>query len=338
MGYDLVTWAPRVGASGDDAYNIPGGTKLNASVDSGNPTRIEAGGSTFTSPVPTIAEINASSQWNQVIGLYNRRQSQMNTILNGTPTPISYISPDTRITAATIAALYTAIGSLRTSEGFGAYTFPTAEIAANKIVYGYHLAHARKALAISGVQTKTLKKWARDRLESPYGTVNAARSSIYTGSTPVSNYGPRAPFQGGPNDLSFDGLANGYRRVRYIGTFPVFGFTDSAQIVTATLKLVASTSGTTTGYLGPTGTTSVDNAAAPIAADFDTLTSQVNITGTGTFTLALSASLFASTQLMQHFLWAVSTDYLANSAGLVGTAEHSPGSLTHTLTLEIDWG
>jgi len=338
MAYDLVTWSPRVGSSGDDKYNVLGAKKIDGSQDTGLPSRIDAGSSSYSS-TPTISEINAGSGINQVIALYNRRQAQMNAIMNGTPTPISYLtSNDTRIVALKFTDLYNAIGSLRSTEGFTAYTFPTSEVAAGKIVLGTHLAHARKALAIAGVQTRTLKKWARDRLESPYGTVNAARSSIYTGSVPVSNYGSRAPFQGGPSDISFDGLASGYRRVRYIGTFPVFGFVDNAQIVSATLKLIATTGGAVTGYLGPTATTSADNNAAPAAGDFDTLSSQVNITGIGTFTLAISAALFASTQLLRHFLWAVSTDYNAVSAGLVGVSEGSFGGTTHTLTLEVDWG
>jgi hypothetical protein len=73
MGFDLVTWSPRIGATGDDAYDIPGATRMDGTVDTSvEHTRVEAGSSSF-SDTPTIAEINASSHWNQLIAALNRR-------------------------------------------------------------------------------------------------------------------------------------------------------------------------------------------------------------------------------------------------------------------------
>ncbi len=132
MGYDLVTWSPRVGAAGDDVYNVPGAIKLDGTMDTGNASRIERGSNAF-STTPTIAEINASSGLNQVIGLINRRIRRYNTLFG--------------------LSIFNRINTVRLTEGFASYVFPTAEVATGKAIRGTHLAHMRKALRISGVLT-----------------------------------------------------------------------------------------------------------------------------------------------------------------------------------------
>jgi hypothetical protein len=151
MGFDLVTWAPAIGGSGDDLYNVPGAVTLGGSQDTGNPTLIEAGDASGFSSPPTIAEINASSGLNQVIGLLNRRIALYNAAY-GTSymSALSYLT-QTKISATALAAINTKIGVLRAAEGFSVYTFPT-DIASAKIIKGVHLANMRKALKISGVQ------------------------------------------------------------------------------------------------------------------------------------------------------------------------------------------
>jgi hypothetical protein len=70
---NLVNWNPRVSDTGDDFYNLPGAVKLDTTQDTGNPSRIDAGDYSGFDVCPTIAQLNASSGVNQVIGAYNRR-------------------------------------------------------------------------------------------------------------------------------------------------------------------------------------------------------------------------------------------------------------------------
>ena len=180
MGTDLVNWEPRIGGSGDDAYNIPGATKLDHEFDTeGEPTKIYAGNSSganpgsladFSSPstmslVPTIAQINASAGLNQVIGLTNRRIKMWYALTGVTSaTPLNYITVGSGVTAngstpTSFWEIYEAITGIRSSEGFTPYTFPSTDASADGNVYagcrvyGYHVATMRKALGLYGVQT-----------------------------------------------------------------------------------------------------------------------------------------------------------------------------------------
>jgi len=174
MAFDLVTWAPRVGASADDAYNIPGATKLDGSVDSGAPTRMKAGSSAGFSTTPTIAEINASSDLNQVYGLANRRIRNYNTQFGTALGTLTYVAAEARITATHITTARTRINALRVAEGFDNYNF-TADVAVGKPMKGDAIAELRKALGIAGIQkiivpSSSLVNGFR-RTDNPYNTL-----------------------------------------------------------------------------------------------------------------------------------------------------------------------
>ena len=149
MAYDLVTWSPRISASGDDKYNVLGGTKLDASIDTGLPTRIDAGDSSSYSSTPTISEINAGSGLNQVIAAINRRAAVHNSLFGTTIPVLSYIAPDVRISAAKFLEIQTGINNVRRTEGFTSNGSFTTPVAGNRIL-GTSIAEMRKALAISG--------------------------------------------------------------------------------------------------------------------------------------------------------------------------------------------
>jgi hypothetical protein len=179
MAYDLVTWAPRVGSSGDDKYNVPGATKLNGFVDSGLPSRIEAGDSSGFSATPSIAEINNSSGLNQVIGLLNRRALRHNALFGTTIPTVAYQAIDERITAAKVAAVNAGISGVITTEGI----LPTGASLSNPSVgtmmRGTTLANMRKALAISGTlrphyfqdTVNDVIDWNQyRRIDNPYGS------------------------------------------------------------------------------------------------------------------------------------------------------------------------
>jgi len=150
MGFDLITWAPRIGSSGDDAYNVPGSTNIDLSVDTDNPTINVPGIFSFSSP-PTIPEINAATLWNQAIGALNRRIQIFNSLFGTTLTTLSYLTA--RVTAANVTAIQSKINAMRAQEGFAAFSFTTATAGNGHLRFGYFLAEIRKSLRISGVAT-----------------------------------------------------------------------------------------------------------------------------------------------------------------------------------------
>ena len=180
MGFDLVTWAPRVGSTGDDVYNVPGGTKLDGSVDTGGPCTVQAGDSSGFSATPTVAQLNASSGINQVIGLYNRRALMFNAAFGTSLATIAYIVSGTMPKATDFTNILTKINTLRggsagTNEGWtgGNLAWPISTPTAGQPIMGHHLAFLRKALAISGTMVCNnggAKMWQYTRNDSPYGT------------------------------------------------------------------------------------------------------------------------------------------------------------------------
>lgn len=208
MGYDLVTWAPAIGGSGDDLYNIPGAKKLDATTDTGAQTPILAGDSSGFSATPTIAQLNASSHFNQVVGLYNRRKGIYNTAFGTSLATASYVSAGAKVLASDYTGLLSKINTLRSQEGFtgGALAWPNTTPTAGARVSGDHLAYLRKALAISGsikfiIDTSVgflsfaNVQWANgigggggnlaqySRLDNPYNTHSAeVDDATYTGS------------------------------------------------------------------------------------------------------------------------------------------------------------
>jgi hypothetical protein len=171
-----------VGGSGDDLYNVPGAIKLDASQDTGNQTRIDVGDASGFDATPTIAQLNASSGLNQVIGALNRRILNYNATFGTTATTLSYLSADAKITASNFTAINNKINTLRTTEGFATYTFSSPST--NTSIKGIHLANMRKALAISGTLTPVYNAWAGYiRHDSPYGTLSS--ESLYTGGSEI---------------------------------------------------------------------------------------------------------------------------------------------------------
>ena len=163
MGFDQAIWVPAITPGGtgannstadSNAWDVPGSTKLNGSVDAGSPWRVGAGSSSF-SPTPLISEINLSSDFNQVNGLINRRIKRYNTLFGTTVATVPYFSSSNRVKAADLISMQTAINNIRTAEGLPAFIFTIVPTAALKIL-GSHLAELRKALRISGVLSRTV--------------------------------------------------------------------------------------------------------------------------------------------------------------------------------------
>jgi hypothetical protein len=154
MPTDQVTWNPRIDAAAG-CYEIPGGTKLDGTLDSVNPrTRILAGSSSFSS-TPTIAQINASAHLNQILGLINRRIRLWNSA-HGTNYPVqAYVAAGGRISSNPFATARANIDLLRSLEGAAPYAWsnnwPSEE---PPLLLGRHLAELRQALAVISVSTQ----------------------------------------------------------------------------------------------------------------------------------------------------------------------------------------
>lgn len=176
-----MTWQPSItpGGATDDAYNFPGSTKLDGTFDStGNPSLVKTGSvAGWVLPNnPTIAELNASSDWNQIVGLYNRRATRFNTQF-GTTIPIfAYRVVTSRVgLRATDYNTFTGdINTLRAFEGFTPYTFPVKSAGQQRL--GSDMAHCRKALGIYGplaIKIDTSEPIASTwytRSDNPYNT------------------------------------------------------------------------------------------------------------------------------------------------------------------------
>jgi len=179
MAHDLVsTWNPRVGAAGDDLYNVPGAYKLDGTLDTGDFSDILFGDASSYSTIPTIAEIAAGIGINQVIALVNRRIKNYNAQFSTSTTAQAYLT-GTKAKAADIASVNNKINAMRQLEGLPSYTFPTSEEIAARRIRGTHLAHWRKALAISGILTPTIEATSSGfysgqdiyvRTDNPYAT------------------------------------------------------------------------------------------------------------------------------------------------------------------------
>jgi hypothetical protein len=176
MGFDLVTWSPRVGSTGDDKYNLPGATKIDGALDTGNPTRIDVGDASGFSTIPTIAEINASSGLNQIVGLVNRRRRNANALLGTAFAALPYFTPGVKITYTDIAALQSGVISARTMDSLEAYTGTWPTYSAGTPISGNLIAHLRKSLRISGKYFGTsrytygLREVFYGRRDLPWGT------------------------------------------------------------------------------------------------------------------------------------------------------------------------
>ena len=216
-GYDLVTWSPRIGSSGDDKYNVYG-TQLDGSSNNSDITVIEAGGSSYSSP-PTIAEINSSSGWNQVIGLVNRRASIYDTTFGTSIGTLSYVAAGDAITASVISAVRAKINSIRSAEGFSAYSFSFTP-SAGDIILGRHLAECRKALGIYGILTLTGAHREYNRIDDPFGTP-LSEANLNTGACQIGLFGE------GTTQIRRRRVYIGYKIPEWVSAL------DSAKIKTA---------------------------------------------------------------------------------------------------------
>ena len=167
MAYDLVTWSPRIGATGDDKYNVPAATVL------------AAGSTAGYSATPTIAEINAGSGLNQIVAAVKRRIRTYNSLFGTSITEPSYVSSAANvISSGDFGSIQSAINDVRENEGFAAYTYSSTY---SGLLVSNHIAQLRKALTIDG----TLKvgeatgvfpsyiKSGYNRTDSPYGTATS---------------------------------------------------------------------------------------------------------------------------------------------------------------------
>jgi hypothetical protein len=139
MGYDLVTWAPAIGGGGADKYDPPASSTINYGDTSG------------FSATPTIAQLNATSGINQVIGLYNRRALNCNALTGSALATQAYLGGN-RVRASDLTTLRTRINTMRAAEGFAAYSF-VAPLAANGTITGAVIAELRASLRIAGTMT-----------------------------------------------------------------------------------------------------------------------------------------------------------------------------------------
>ncbi len=123
MGSDaVVVWSPATVAPGD---------------------RILAGYNDF-SETPSIVEINASNDYNQVIALINRRSYQLNI-----GDPLDYVVPGARIPAAALNAYGGRINALRDFLGRAPFDFGS-DAAAGDRVRAQHLLDLREGLDFPG--------------------------------------------------------------------------------------------------------------------------------------------------------------------------------------------
>ncbi len=114
-GYDLIsTWSPRVGASGDDLYNMP------------DETEYEFGAVSYSVP-PTIAEIDAGDHINQIIAAYNRRAYYYNLTFGTTLKIFPYLYDSSAMAESTCTSVSTS-GDFRTVTTSAAHGYVGGEI------------------------------------------------------------------------------------------------------------------------------------------------------------------------------------------------------------------
>ena len=126
-GTDLVTWSPRVGASGDDRYTLPANT------------RITAGGSSYSS-FPLLSEVNAGSDYNQFASELKRRQTDLGIAVSH-PLATAGLTK-----ASTALSANSQIDAIRSAEGSSAWSWSEAP-SVGSVATASHILESRKALA-----------------------------------------------------------------------------------------------------------------------------------------------------------------------------------------------
>jgi hypothetical protein len=123
------------------------------------------------SSIPTIAEINGGSDWNQVIGLVNRRTSQVWPAMS----LFSYLGDGEKPTASLVNALRTRINQIRVGVAQSNFNFGTAVSAGNRI-RATEFTALRNSLNFIGTRniggSGGMKGWYRN--DNPYGTQSGA--------------------------------------------------------------------------------------------------------------------------------------------------------------------
>jgi len=165
-----INWSPAINASAatDDAFNIHGARQLNGTQDLGTRTIIRAGSSAFSS-TPTIAELNASSGMNQLLGYYNRRAATWNAAHGGSLAIMSYVAVGNQPSATTFTTLLTNISALRTAEAVysPSMAFPNSTPGSKLWIYGDHVAYLRKSLRVPTNKGALLyKEWINTYVDS----------------------------------------------------------------------------------------------------------------------------------------------------------------------------
>lgn len=163
-----------------------------------SPTTITAGSTLIKaglalSAIPSIAGINSSSDWNQIIGLVNRRTSQVWPAMGS----FSYLSQGEMPTASLVNSLRTRINTIRNGVNVGSFNFGTAAAAGNRIKATEFTA-LRTALNFAGSRnlggSGGMRAWFRN--DNPYGTEQSESIIV---STIVGKWSG-SPSSGDPSD------------------------------------------------------------------------------------------------------------------------------------------
>lgn len=301
-GTDLITWSPRIGATGDDRYNV-------------NPeTLIAAGSSTYSDP-PTITEINAGTDLNQIIAECNRRTHgshdadyYSNSANFITPrTALSYIAVGDRITFTILSTIQTRIDSIRSTEGSTAYSW--SAVASVQQVKIQHLYELRNALAIDHLRVYTY-------IPNGYFSQSLMRNNNFYPPTTTSVLADSTGLTG--QDKIFGGNYRKYRSYFFFkmpSGFPTLGvgtFNSSGKRIDATSYTVNFYR--TNSDLNPLDTGDWGN--------LDNLENSVD-----------SLTLFASTNVVNAFTFTITPSALSagNNFTFIGTsakdeADTSPGT------------
>ncbi|MCW8132637.1 MAG: hypothetical protein KIS92_19970 [Planctomycetota bacterium] len=140
-GTDLQTWAPRVGASGDDRY------------DPGEFGAMRAGDADGYSEVVTIAEVNDGAGFNQVIAEINRRNRAFYDTRGSysggdSYAPLAYVERGTKIKASVFNTVKAAVDAVRTRSRQSLWSWTNFPVSTGQRIKREHMLELRKALAI----------------------------------------------------------------------------------------------------------------------------------------------------------------------------------------------
>ena len=125
-----VIWSPRMGETGDDQYHWPEAQR-----------RTDVGATDGYSSTPTLSQVNAGADWNQIIAEVKRRYAELDLT-----SPPAYLS-SARFLASNFSGLRTPIDSIRSYELSSAYSWAATIPAANAPLTEAFFFELRKALS-----------------------------------------------------------------------------------------------------------------------------------------------------------------------------------------------